>query len=371
MTEMSGNGEAARQAGPDETRKIGTKKKGCGRGCLIALIIGVAALCACMVIGGLLLLVASFAEDGGGIGGKLKSFSSANDGLVEKFVEGDSSSSNKIALVEIRGMITGADGGGLWDVADSSLIVRQLVRAQNDPNVKAVLLYLDTPGGEVTAADNIYEEVLNTRDSGKVVVSYMNTVAASGGYYVAVASDFIMAHRLCITGSIGVIMQAYNYHGLLGKIGVHTETYKSGKMKDMLDGSRPRTEEEKVLAQKVIDQIYAEFVRIVDEGREQLTAEQIRGTEIGDGRIFLGAEALELGMVDAVGFYDEAIDKTLEIAKISPDDYKIVTYKKVMSFSEIFANMRSPENKISIDFGKARGWDSLVEPGRPYFLPSR
>nr|HPN84794.1 signal peptide peptidase SppA [Victivallales bacterium] len=333
-------------------------KKGCGSGCVITAVISVALLSACLIIGGILLLFTSvFSSDSGTLTGKLGGFSSA-DGLVERFVEGGGFSSNKIALVEIKGMIIDAGGGSsMWQIADSALIVKQLTRAQNDPDVKAVILYLDTPGGGVTAADNIYKKVLDVRNSGKKVVSYMNTMAASGGYYVAVGSDFVMAHRLCITGSIGVIMQTYNYHSLLGKIGMHTETYKSGKMKDMLDGSRVRTEEEKVLAQKIVDKIYSEFADIVAKGRKNLPAEKIKTTEIGDGRIFLGSEALELGMVDANGFYEDAIVETLNLAGIPLEDYKIISYKRVMSFSEIFSQMSSAENKISLELSNIKSWD--------------
>jgi protease-4 len=356
----------------EQESELPKKRKGCSSGCLIASVISIALIGACLIIGGIIFVVMAVSNpESGALSGNFQPFAKANDGLLEKFSEGNSSSSNKIALIEIRGMIMDADGGGFFQAASSSLLVRQLDRAQKDPDVKAVILYLDTPGGEVTASDNIYKKILEVKDAGKIVVSYMNTVAASGGYYIAVASDLIVAHRLCITGSIGVIMQTYNYQELLGKIGVHAETYKSGKMKDMLDGSRIRTEEEKALAQKIVNQIYSEFVSIVAEGRKNLSEELIKSSEIGDGRIFLGSEALKLGLVDENGFYDDAIHRTLEIAKIPFNDYKIVTYKRVVSFSEIFAQMHSSENKISVELGNKKSWENLVESGRPYFLPTR
>ncbi|HOK04696.1 MAG TPA: signal peptide peptidase SppA, partial [Victivallales bacterium] len=319
------------------------KKKGCGSGCFITVLI------TSLILG--LLIFASFIFlifeilSTSGFESSISSFNNTN-GLIEKYVEGSKSSSNKIAMIEIRGMIVDNNGTALWELADSSLIVRQLMQANNDPTVKAVILYLDTPGGEVTAADNIYKEVLNLRKSGKIVVVYMNSVAASGGYYIAVASDYILAHRLCVTGSIGVIMQSYNYNGLLNKIGVFTETYKSGKMKDMLDGSRLRTPEEIALANKIVSQIYDEFVRIVSEGRK-IPEDKIKNSEIGDGRIFLGNEALELGLIDQIGYYEDALYKTLELSKIPVEDYRVIKYQKTLSFSEIFANLKSSESKIS------------------------
>jgi protease-4 len=347
-------------------------KKASRTGCIVLAIISIATLSAVFIIAGLFIAaIGIFGGSAGGFSEKIKPFSRESDGLTEKFIHGKSFSSNKIALIEIKGVIMESDGGGFMQAADSSRICKQMERAIGDPSVKAVILFLDTPGGEVTAADNIYEKVLELRKKGKIVVSYMNSVAASGGYYVAVASDHIVAHRLCITGSIGVIMQTYNYHSLLTKIGVYTETYKSGPMKDMLDGSRPRTEEEKVLAQDIINKIYGEFVDIVAAGRKNLSAEQIKTSEIGDGRIFLGSDALKLGMVDQNGFFDDAVLAALELANITEDDYKMVSYQKIFTFSEIFSQMKGPEQKISLDLGAGKQWNSIIEPGKPYFLPTR
>lgn len=352
----------------DENR---SPKRGCAKGCFVSLLIAIGAIGICffLLILIVLFIIGIFSDDNSSFSKKFSSLSSVNDGLVEKFVDGQRFSQNKIVLIDIRGIISEGDGASFWNGANSSLIVRQLSRAENDPSVKAVLLYLDTPGGEVTAADNIYQGVLKLKNSGKKVVSYMNSVAASGGYYIAVGSDYIVAHRLCVTGSIGVIMQTYNYHELLNKIGVFTETYKSGTMKDMLDGSRPRTEEEKIIAQDIVNKIYDEFVRIVAEGRK-LEEEEIKSTEIGDGRIFIGFDALELRMIDETGLYEDALNKTISIARIPSDDYKLVTYEKTLSFKEIFANIKSSETKIEVDF-KNFNLESFIKPGKPYFLPTK
>jgi protease-4 len=341
-------------------------------GCVIALVISIALLSAFFIIIGIIIVTATFlGGQSGSISEKIKTFSFANDGLVEKFVEGHSFSGNKIAMIEIKGVIMDGAGGGMWAAADSSLISKQLDRAANDPNVKAVILYLDTPGGEVTASDNIHERVLRVKAYGKPVVSYMNAMAASGGYYIAVASDHIIAHRLCITGSIGVIIQSYNYHNLFNKIGLYTETYKSGAMKDMLDGSKIRTEEEKILTQKIVDKIYSEFVDIVAAGRKNLSAEKIKTTEIGDGRIFLGEEAVKLGMIDSTGFFPDAVTMALSAAGIPEDNYKIVSYQKVFSFSEIFSQMQNSEGKISLDLTAPGSWATQLQPGKAYFLPPK
>ena len=152
---------------------------------------------------------------------------------------------------------------------------------------------------------------------------------------------------------------------------LEAEVYKSGEMKDMLNGSRPRTEAEKLLVQNIITEVYDEFVNIVAAGRKSknITVEQIKTTEIGDGRIFSGKKAFELGLVDGVGFFEDAVDKAVELAKIK-DNYKIVTYKRVFSLSDFFMSMKGPENKIKIDIPGMKSWTTMLEPGKVYLLPS-
>ena len=142
-------------------------------------------------------------------------------------------------------------------------------------------------------------------------------------------------------------------------------------MKDMLNGARPRTDAEKQLVQNIITEVYDEFVNIVAEGRKSknITAEQIKTTQIGDGRIFSGKKALELGLVDGVGFFEDAIDKAVDLAKIK-NSYKVITYKKVFSFSDFFMSMKGPENKIKIDIPGMKSWTNMLEPGKVYLLPS-
>src|SRR5262249_4295077 len=149
----------------------------------------------------------------------------------------------------------------------------QLKRAEEDDRVKAVILKVDSPGGEVMAADQIHNEIaqFQTR-SRKPVVASMGSLAASGGYYISAPCRWIIANELSITGSIGVIMSSWNYRGLMDKVGVLTQTYKSGKYKDMLSGSREPdsiTPEEKRMVQKLIDETFAKFKQVVSDGREK------------------------------------------------------------------------------------------------------
>ena len=277
------------------------------KGCMILLVV----LMICFVVVGCIaaLFVAGFYVAGSAFSGMtdVSPFETKKNKFVEELVEGSHFSSNKVAVIDIKGVILNADGG-FYQIANSKMICDQLDQARNDPKVRAVVLRLDTPGGEVTAADMIHHKVMQLKEEDVKVVACMESVAASGGYYIAVASDYIIAHRLTTTGSIGVIIETFNYQSLFNKIGVQAEVYKSGEMKDMLNGARPRTDAEKQLVQNIITEVYDEFVNIVAEGRKSknITAEQIKTTQIGDGRIFSGKKALELGLVDGVGFFEDA-----------------------------------------------------------------
>ncbi|MFA6290371.1 MAG: signal peptide peptidase SppA [Victivallales bacterium] len=340
------------------------------KGCMILLVV----LMVCFVVFGCiaaLFVVGFYAAESAFTGmTDVSPFETKKNKFVEELVEGNHFASNKVAVIDIKGVIMNADGG-FYQIANSKTICDQLDQARDDSKVKAVILRLDTPGGEVTAADIIHHKVMQLKDENIKVVACMESVAASGGYYIAVASDYIIAHRLTTTGSIGVIIETFNYQSLFNKIGLQAEVYKSGEMKDMLNGARPRTEAEKLLVQNIITEVYDEFVNIVAEGRKSknITAEQIKTTQIGDGRIFSGKKALELGLVDGVGFFEDAIDKAVDLAKIS-NNYKVVSYKKVFSFSDFFMSMKGPENKIKIDIPGMKSWTNMLEPGKVYLLPS-
>ncbi len=340
------------------------------KGCMILAVV----LMICFLVFGSIavLFLAGFYVVGSAFSGmkEVSPFENKKNKFVEELLEGGHFASNKVVVIDIRGVIMNADGG-FSQIANSKSICDQLEQARNDSKVRAVILRLDTPGGEVTAADMIHHKVMQLKEEDVKVVACMESVAASGGYYIAVASDYIIAHRLTTTGSIGVIIETFNYQELFNKIGLQAEVYKSGEMKDMLNGARLRTDAEKQLVQNIITEVYDEFVEIVAAGRKSknITAEQIKTTQIGDGRIFSGKKAFELGLVDGLGFFEDAIDKAVDLAKIK-DSYKVVTYKRVFSFSDFFMSMKGPENKIKIDIPGMKSWTSALEPGKVYLLPS-
>jgi protease-4 len=222
------------------------------------------------------------------------------DGAPSRF----SLSSNQLAALELTGTIS-----------DSTEFVEQLKDYGNRPGVRAVVVRIDSPGGGVAATQEIYEAILKFReDSGKKVVVSMASVAASGGYYIACASDRIFANRGTITGSIGVIAQWYNYGELLRWARMQDIVIKSGSLKDAGSGSRPLTEEEEAYFQALIDNMYGQFVADVARGRS-LPEEEVRA--LADGRVYTGQEARENRLIDEIGTYQDAIDAAARMAGIS------------------------------------------------------
>lgn len=198
----------------------------------------------------------------------------------------------KVAVVEIQGVI------------DSSRdLMDQLVEHREDPTVKAVVLRINSPGGAVGPAQEIYEEVKKLARVKPVVVS-MGTVAASGGYYVAVPARRILANPGTLTGSIGVVMQFTNVEELLAKIGLKNRVVKSGAHKDMGSATREMTEEERAILQELIDDVHLQFVSAIAEGRKM---DLKRVKELADGRIYTGRQALKVGLVDELGNLQDAI----------------------------------------------------------------
>jgi protease-4 len=207
----------------------------------------------------------------------------------------------KIAIIEIRGVIL-----------DPQPIVEKLVKLRKNEKVKAIVLRIDSPGGGVGPAQEIFAEVKKAQKEKKVLVS-MGSVAASGGYYIACAADKILANPGSITGSIGVIVESLNVEELLRKLGLRSMVVKSGKHKDLGSPLRPMTEEEKKLLQGVLDSIHEQFIRAVAEGRK-LPVEKIR--ELADGRIFSGEQARDLGLVDELGNLEDTLAMAATLAGI-------------------------------------------------------
>ena len=269
---------------------------------------------------------------------------------------------DKIAVITMRGLISSSLPGSVTDsmVDDMRAALQQ---ARDDSRVKAIVLEIDSPGGEVTASDAIYSAVVKAR-ARKPVVVYMDSLAASGGYYISCGGKFLMANETTITGSIGVIIQTLNYEQLFNKVGLASVVFKSGKFKDMLNGARPITPEERELVQNFIMKTYGKFLGVVAKERK-LPADLLRNT-IADGRILSGKEALENKLIDGLGELDDAFSKAKELA--NAPDARVVKYGPPFSLARFLRIFGGSDSKIELQLPKQLV--PQLESGRAYFLPS-
>ncbi len=276
--------------------------------------------------------------------------------------QGKDGNPEKIVLITMRGLISSSIPGSVSDsmVDDMRAALQQ---AREDSRVRAIVLEIDSPGGEVTASDEIYTAVVKTRAK-KPVVIYMGSLAASGGYYVSCGGKYLMANDTTITGSIGVIIQTLNYEQLFNKIGLASVVFKSGKFKDMLNGARPITPEERELVQNFIMGTYDKFLGIVAKERN-LPADLLRNT-IADGRILSGKEALQNKLIDGLGELDDAFAKAKQLG--NAPDAKVVKYGPPFSLGRLFRVFGQSESKIELQLPKELV--PQLESGRAYFLPS-
>jgi protease IV len=288
----------------------------------------------------------------------------------------DNDASSKIAVVTVDGIISGQTvdqaGNNMVDV-----IKAQLDRAKRDRRVKAVILKVDSPGGEVMASDQIYRAIKDfQKDSGKSVVCSMGSLAASGGYYISSPCRWIVANDLTITGSIGVILHTWNYRGLMDKIGIWPDTFKSGKFKDMLSGERETNEipaEERVMVQGLIDDTYQKFKDVVAAGRDAAHARNkqegrtlaLDWTNYADGRVLSGTQAYKLGFVDEIGDFQDAVDRAKQIAGIR--NANLIEYRERYDLSNFLRLLGQSElsHSVKLDLGLEM---PRLQAGELYFL---
>jgi len=238
-----------------------------------------------------------------------------------------------VALVEIYGPIRISSSRISHGTANPERITRKLRNLAADNDVKAVVLRINSPGGTVAGVQEIYEEIMNLRKNGKIVVASMGDVAASGGYYIAAAADKIVANPGTLTGSIGVIMELAQGEALFKKIGVKFETVKSGRYKDTGSWSREITSEEKQILQTLINDAYSQFVQAITDGRKIPREEVLK---FADGRIFTGAQAKAIGIVDELGGKTDAIYLAASLAGIKGEPNVVVEKDPWEDFLDTF-----------------------------------
>jgi len=249
--------------------------------------------------------------------------------LQEETVEGHGDA--KILMMDVSGFISDESPSGLLTIGTPPTRVPMLVRvreelkkAQKDPKIKALVLRINSPGGTVTASDIIFRELEEFRKAtGVPVIASMMDVAASGGYYVALAADTIVAHPTTVTGSIGVIMISLNAEGLMQKVGLAANTIKSAEHKDMGSPFRALTPQERAIFQSVIDDLQRQFVARVVERRKLAPA---TASGLADGRIYTAEQALAHHLVDRIGYVADAVDIARQAARL--DEARVVIYKR-------------------------------------------
>lgn len=271
--------------------------------------------------------------------------------------------SSRIAVIPLEGLIASGQSTRLGGDLPSDFH-QALQQARDDSAVKAVVVAVDSPGGEITASDTMYH-ALREFSKVKPAVVFLNSVGASGAYYVACGGTEILCNPTTFTGSIGVIISTLNYRELFGKIGLEAVVFKSGKFKDLLSGARELTAEEREYVQGMVMQSYERFLNVVADARK-LDAEELRHS-VADGRILTGRDASAAGLVDGLGYIEDAYARARELA--GAPEAAVVRYRRSVGLSDIFwllGEARAPRLRVE--------WPGFSEtlslrPGRVYLLP--
>ena len=279
----------------------------------------------------------------------------------EEYVSGEGP--EKIAVVPIEGTIAAAESsvGGVQPTVTPDGLADAFGQAANDSSVVAVVLEINSPGGGVTASDEMHQSILDFKNNTEMpVVVSMEDTAASGGYYISTAADHIVANETTLTGSLGVIFQITNFSEAADKYGISQIVIKSGKYKDIGNQFREIQPEEREILQSLVDESYAEFVDVISEGRG-IPEERVR--EIADGRVYSGSRAKELGLVDSFGGLDEAAAIAAEEAGAT--ETTVVRYVETPTFSETLLARLAPREPEVEQVMDAAGLN--LEP-KPYYL---
>ncbi len=255
---------------------------------------------------------------------------------------------DKILLIDVSGVITSQDAppvlGGKKKVGLIARVREELDRARTDKKVKAVVFRINSPGGGVTASDTLYHEIKKFKsDTGKKVFAHFTDIGASGAYYAALAADRITAQPTTVTGSIGVIMLRVDATGLMQKIGIQAAQIASGEEKGMGSPFRPMSAEERKIFQGVIDNLYGRFVSLVSEARK-MPIDRVK--QLADGRIYTSQEAKASGLIDDIGYLEDAIEAAKKAANLSKA--RVVMYFRPGEYKSNIYSM----NLINLDLGE-------------------
>ena len=336
---------------PADKGRAGKKKCGCLCGIIIALVAIFLLFLILSIVPITIIGLAGMVEEG--------NFSSleSNSHVIIK-----GTGSDVIAVMDVKGIITSSETP---NAVNAARFKETLSKIESNPNVVALLLDMDTPGGEVTAADEIHKALIEFKNRREIpVITCMHSMGASGGYYIASASDHIIANRMTLTGSIGVIMSTFNASELMGKIGVTPVVFKSGDMKDILSPTRPMSDNERTYLDRMVKETFAEFAKVVADGREKYeTADDVMKAEFADGRVLSGKDAMEFGLVDELGDFDDAINHITEKANCSSPS--VIRYSSKPTLWETIMNSKasplSPKSVLPVE-------SFNIKAGQLYFI---
>ena len=279
-------------------------------------------------------------------GPKVNFFNTVPDPLKEYTLEG--TGSDKVLLISVSGMISDSPKKDIISTSPSLVeeVVAQINKAAQDKKIKAIVFKVNSPGGTITASDILYHEisVYKEKTGVKIAISMMD-VAASGAYYISLPADFIMAHPTTITGSVGVISLQPKVGGLMEKIGLGVAVQKFGKHKDMGSPFRESSPEEQILLQKTVNDFGERFIGLVKKHRK-LTPTAL--AEVSTARIFLADEALQLGLIDKIGYISDTLKETKKLAGIS-ENARVIVYRR-MEFPEdnFYNNAEAAYGKFNV-----------------------
>jgi protease-4 len=285
--------------------------------------------------------------------------------LMEKEISG--SGSAKVLMLDVSGVISSAEGEGFYPIPSQVARLKEaLLKAGADPGVKAILLRINSPGGTVTASDMIYHELRLFKQKRNIpIIASIMDVGASGGYYVAMAADKIVAHPSSVTGSLGVIMVTMNAQGLLEKIGVQAAAITSGPRKDMGSPFRAMTDEERTIFQNVITGFYEQFLTVIRDGRKNLSADTIR--KLADGRIYSGEQAKTAGLIDGIGYLEDAVELARREAGLT--DARLVVYQQPGEYRHnVYSRLLGPSDGGAWNALTNFDLMALVRSGTPQFM---
>jgi len=294
-----------------------------------------------------------------------RSYFTSGEKIQEKYLSGSRSAADKVAVIRLEGTILKGDG----------FVKRQIDLVRDDPDVRAVVLRVDSPGGTVTASDYLYHHLKKmTEDRDIPLVVSMGGLCASGGYYVSMAvggeKDSIFAEPTTWTGSIGVIIPRYDLSGMLESWHVKDDSIASHKFKELMSMTKQRSPKETAEVDAILHQLVAssfdDFKDKVRDGRPKFRDDEKALDDVATGQIFTASQALDNGLIDKIGFLEDAVDRAAELAKLDKDNVRVVKYKALSpSIIEFFAGSNSQA---------AAGWDlqfsqilELAEP-RAYYL---